>query len=101
MVTFGTNPGMGMPISGAIPNPASVSDPIEKSDLTKALKYMDLQPGKPLEGHPIDVVFIDRVGRVFLTPHQVAYTLNPRLPRLSFERIVSGDAGRAFLARRH
>ena len=51
MVTFGTNPGMGISISGAIPDPASMSDPIEKSDLIKALKYMDLEPGKPLQGH--------------------------------------------------
>jgi 3-isopropylmalate/(R)-2-methylmalate dehydratase large subunit len=58
MVTFGTNPGMGIPISGAIPDPASVSDPIEKSDLIKALKYMDLEPGKQLKGHKIDVVFV-------------------------------------------
>jgi 3-isopropylmalate/(R)-2-methylmalate dehydratase large subunit len=58
MVTFGTNPGMGIPISGAIPDPASVSDPMAKSDLAKALKYMDLEPGKPLLGHPIDVVFV-------------------------------------------
>jgi len=58
MVTFGTNPGMGIAISDSIPDPASVSDPIEKSDLVKALKYMDLQPGKPLKGHPIDVVFV-------------------------------------------
>jgi 3-isopropylmalate/(R)-2-methylmalate dehydratase large subunit len=58
MVTFGTNPGMGMPISGMIPDPASVSDPIEKTDLIKALKYMDLEPGKPLQGHRIDVVFV-------------------------------------------
>ncbi|HSP69064.1 MAG TPA: 3-isopropylmalate dehydratase large subunit [Bryobacteraceae bacterium] len=58
MVTFGTNPGMGIAISGNIPDPASVADPIEKSDLIKALKYMDLQPGKPLKGHPIDVVFV-------------------------------------------
>ena len=58
MVTFGTNPGMGIPINGAIPDPASVSDPIEKSDLIKALKYMDLQPGKPLKGHKVDVVFV-------------------------------------------
>jgi predicted Rossmann-fold nucleotide-binding protein len=42
-------------------------------------------------------ISIDRLGRVFLTPHLVNYTLNPNLPRLSFERIVSGDAGRAFL----
>ena len=58
MVTFGTNPGMGIPISGRIPDPASVSDPLEKSDLIKALKYMDLEPGKPLQGHPINVVFV-------------------------------------------
>jgi 3-isopropylmalate/(R)-2-methylmalate dehydratase large subunit len=58
MVTFGTNPGMGMGISDSIPDPANVSDPIEKSDLEKALKYMDLEPGKPLKGHKIDVVFV-------------------------------------------
>jgi 3-isopropylmalate/(R)-2-methylmalate dehydratase large subunit len=58
MVTFGTNPGMGIPISGRIPDPASISNPLEKSDLTKALKYMDLEPGKLLQGHPINVVFV-------------------------------------------
>jgi 3-isopropylmalate/(R)-2-methylmalate dehydratase large subunit len=58
MVTFGTNPGMGIPISGMVPDPATVSDPIEKSDLLKALKYMDLAPGKPLQGHPVNVVFV-------------------------------------------
>ena len=58
MVTFGTNPGMGIPISGLIPDPAAISDPIEKSDLIKALKYMNLKPGVPLKGHPIDVVFV-------------------------------------------
>jgi 3-isopropylmalate/(R)-2-methylmalate dehydratase large subunit len=58
MVTFGTNPGMGIPISGMVPDPASVSDPVEKSDLLKALKYMDLAPGKPLQGHPVNVVFV-------------------------------------------
>src|SRR5579863_8424066 len=40
MITFGTNPGMGIPISGIVPDPETVSDPIEKSDLLKALKYM-------------------------------------------------------------
>jgi 3-isopropylmalate/(R)-2-methylmalate dehydratase large subunit len=58
MITFGTNPGMGIPITGRIPDPANVSDPIEKSDLVKALKYMDLQPGRPIAGQPINVVFI-------------------------------------------
>ncbi len=58
MVTFGTNPGMGIPVSGSIPDPANVSDAVQKSDLIKALKYMDLQPGKPMAGHKIDVVFV-------------------------------------------
>jgi len=58
MVTFGTNPGMGIPVSGLIPDPGSMSDPIEKSDLIKALKYMDLKPGVPLKGHAINVVFV-------------------------------------------
>ncbi len=58
MITFGTNPGMGMPINGNIPDPASVSDPVERDSLAKALKYMDLEPGKPLAGHPVNVVFI-------------------------------------------
>src|SRR5208283_2316458 len=40
---------------------------------------------------------IDRQGSVFLTPHQVSYTLNPRLQRINFELIVSGTAGRNFL----
>src|ERR1700722_18643572 len=58
MVTFGTNPGMGIAVSGMIPDPASMSDPIEKSDLIKALKYMDLKPGVPLKGQAINVVFV-------------------------------------------
>ncbi len=58
MITFGTNPGMGMAISGVVPAPESASDSIERESLAKALRYMDLQPGKPLMGHPIDVVFV-------------------------------------------
>jgi predicted Rossmann-fold nucleotide-binding protein len=42
-------------------------------------------------------ISIDRLGRVFLTPHSVRYTLNPRLQRPQFERLVSGDAGRNYL----
>ncbi|MGA2185343.1 MAG: 3-isopropylmalate dehydratase large subunit [Bryobacteraceae bacterium] len=58
MVTFGTNPGMGMPISGSVPDPSSMSDPLERESLAKALRYMDLEPGKPIEGHAVNVVFI-------------------------------------------
>ncbi len=44
-----------------------------------------------------DTISIDRHGRVFLTPHPVHYTLNPALTRDSFERLVSGEAGRSYL----
>src|SRR5437016_8862153 len=58
MITFGTNPGMGIPISGAVPDPARIGDPLERETLAKALRYMDLPGGKPLLGHAVNVVFI-------------------------------------------
>jgi 3-isopropylmalate/(R)-2-methylmalate dehydratase large subunit len=58
MITFGTNPGMGIPITAAVPNPGDITDPLERDSLAKALRYMDLAPGKPLLGHPVNVVFI-------------------------------------------
>jgi 3-isopropylmalate/(R)-2-methylmalate dehydratase large subunit len=57
-ITFGTNPGMGISINGDVPDPASVGDPLERETLIKALHYMDLPAGKPLVGHPVNVVFI-------------------------------------------
>ncbi len=44
-----------------------------------------------------NTISIDRLGRVFLTPHHVRYTLNARLKRPDFERMVSGEAGRGYL----
>jgi 3-isopropylmalate/(R)-2-methylmalate dehydratase large subunit len=58
MITYGTNPGMGMPIDGLVPDPAEIADGSRRSSLEKALRYMDLEPGKPLVGHPVDVVFL-------------------------------------------
>jgi 3-isopropylmalate/(R)-2-methylmalate dehydratase large subunit len=58
MITFGTNPGMGMKISGRIPDPSGVTDIPQRAALEKALAYMALQPGQPLLGHSVDVVFI-------------------------------------------
>ena len=52
MVTYGTSPGMGVPIRGVVPDPGG------NPSLEKALRYMDLTPGEPLLGRPIDVVFI-------------------------------------------
>jgi 3-isopropylmalate/(R)-2-methylmalate dehydratase large subunit len=58
MITFGTNPGMGLPVSGRIPDTNEVKDAEQKMILEKALAYMDLKPGQPLAGHKVDVVFI-------------------------------------------
>ena len=58
MITYGTNPGMGMGITRRVPDPASLSDANQKSALNKALRYMGLQPGQPLLGQKVDVVFI-------------------------------------------
>jgi len=51
MITYGTNPAMSIPISGRVPKPENEAD-------AAALKYMALEPGQALAGHPIDVVFI-------------------------------------------
>ena len=58
MITYGTNPGMGMSITDRIPDPDRLTDPDQKSTLDKALRYMGLQPGQSLIDHPVDVVFI-------------------------------------------
>ena len=58
MITYGTNPGMGMGITDRIPDPDRLSDPDQKTTLDKALRYMDLRPGETLLGHQVDVVFI-------------------------------------------
>jgi 3-isopropylmalate/(R)-2-methylmalate dehydratase large subunit len=58
MITFGTNPGMGIPVTGVVPDPAAISDSQERESLAKALRYMNLQPGKRLAGQPINVVFV-------------------------------------------
>ena len=58
MITYGTNPGMGMPITASVPAPADEPDYNKKIALDKALTYMDLRPGQKLLGKAIDVVFI-------------------------------------------
>ncbi|MDH3200963.1 MAG: 3-isopropylmalate dehydratase large subunit [Myxococcales bacterium] len=58
MITYGTNPGMGMGISGTVPNLDSFSEPSQQAAFEKAMFYMDVEPGKPLLGKKVDVVFI-------------------------------------------
>jgi 3-isopropylmalate/(R)-2-methylmalate dehydratase large subunit len=58
MITYGTNPGMGLPIDAPLPHPDQMANTNQQHALRKALDYMGLQPGRPLLGQPIDVVFI-------------------------------------------
>jgi 3-isopropylmalate/(R)-2-methylmalate dehydratase large subunit len=58
MITYGTNPGMGMPIDGSVPDPADLDDANHRLALEKALNYMGLEANQSLLGHPVDVVFI-------------------------------------------
>jgi len=58
MITYGTNPGMGVPITEPVPDPSNVADASKRTALEKALRYMDLKPGEKLTGRRVDVVFI-------------------------------------------
>ncbi|MCC6606315.1 MAG: 3-isopropylmalate dehydratase large subunit [Anaerolineae bacterium] len=58
MITYGTNPGLGMKITEMIPDPMAIGNLSERQTVEKALAYMGLQPNQPLLGQPVDVVFI-------------------------------------------
>jgi len=67
MVTFGTNPGMVVSIDDPVPQPAS-----NDKAFAKALAYMQVEPGKPLAGTPVDVVFIGSCTNSRLSDLQAA-----------------------------
>ncbi len=58
MITYGTNPGLGIPINALVPVAETIPDEGEKKNLEKALKYLGLTGGKPLLGMPVQHVFI-------------------------------------------
>ena len=57
-VSWGTNPGMVAPISGRVPDPNSYDDAGDRESTERALEYMDLEPGAPIQEIEIDRVFI-------------------------------------------
>jgi 3-isopropylmalate/(R)-2-methylmalate dehydratase large subunit len=57
-VTWGTNPGQGVPISGAVPDPESFAEEDDRAAARRSLCYMDLQSGTPMRSIAIDTVFI-------------------------------------------
>src|SRR5690606_30812455 len=56
-VSWGTNPGQTVPISGRVPSPDQVEDPGERDSVRRALEYMDLTPGTPMTDIAVDRVF--------------------------------------------
>ena len=58
MITYGTNPGMAIPVDATVPDPSGIADRSERQALEKALAYMRMAPGEPMLGRPVDVVFI-------------------------------------------
>lgn len=58
MITYGTNPGLGIAVGGLIPTIESIPEEGERNNIIKALNYMGLQAGKPLKGMPVQNIFI-------------------------------------------
>jgi 3-isopropylmalate/(R)-2-methylmalate dehydratase large subunit len=58
MVTWGTNPGMVTQVTSRVPDPAAFGSPADREAAERALAYMNLKPGTPMEDIPVDRVFI-------------------------------------------
>ena len=57
-VTWGTNPGQGVPLDGAVPHPADLADPDARAAAERALAYMALTPGTRMRDIAVDAVFV-------------------------------------------
>ena len=57
-VTWGTNPGHGVPLGGVVPAPEDFASEVEQATARRALEYMDLTPGTPMREIAVDTVFL-------------------------------------------
>ena len=57
-VTWGTNPGHGVPLGGVVPAPEDFDSEVERATARRALEYMDLAPGTPMREIAVDTVFL-------------------------------------------
>ena len=58
VVTWGTNPGQGLPITASVPDPAKIPDADQRASASSAIEYMGLTPGMPIKDIAVDTVFI-------------------------------------------
>jgi 3-isopropylmalate/(R)-2-methylmalate dehydratase large subunit len=84
MISYGTNPGMCIPIHGRVPHPRETPDAHERTALEKALRYMALEPGQPIIGKKVDVVFLGSCTNSRLSDLRAAAAL------LDGRRVASG-----------
>jgi 3-isopropylmalate/(R)-2-methylmalate dehydratase large subunit len=94
MLTFGTNPGMGLSITERMPDPAATSDLSQRAALEKAYAYMGLRPGQSLLGHKVDVVFIGSCtnGRLSDLREAAQILQNRKVPEGLRVLVVPGSA---------
>lgn len=84
-VTWGTNPGMVVPITGAVPDPNASRSDVERRSWERALEYMALEPGTPMESIPIDRVFLGSCTNARIEDLRAAarvvdgYKVNPKV----------------------
>ena len=57
-VTWGTNPGQGLPLDANVPTPSEIADPVERAAAERALEYMGLDAGMALRDVKVDTVFL-------------------------------------------
>ena len=84
-VTWGTNPGMVVPVDSSVPDPAQLANQAERSAAERALEYMALDPGTRVQEIPIDVAFIGSCTNARIEDLRAAaevargYRVNPRV----------------------